>query len=89
MDDSIFIRQTPHSVEAEQAVLGSIVIDPSCVPLMLEMLNPEDFYIENHRVNSLAIKHYKQYGKPTNLNPFCQFTIIVTHYSLKLYKYSL
>ena len=50
MDDSIFIRQTPHSVEAEQAVLGSIVIDPSCVPLMLEMLNPEDFYIENHRI---------------------------------------
>ena len=50
MDDSIIIRQTPHSVEAEQAVLGSIVIDPSCVPLMLEMLNPEDFYIENHRI---------------------------------------
>jgi len=50
VDDSIFIRQTPHSVEAEQAVLGSIVIDPSCVPLMLEMLNPEDFYIENHRI---------------------------------------
>lgn len=50
MDDSLFIRQVPHSVEAEQAVLGSIVIDPSCVPLMLEMLSPDDFYIENHRI---------------------------------------
>ena len=50
MDNELISRQVPQSLEAEQAVLGSIVIDPSCVPLMLEMLNPEDFYIENHRI---------------------------------------
>lgn len=50
MEKELLIRQVPHSVEAEQAVLGSIVIDPACVPLLLEMLNPEDFYIEANKI---------------------------------------
>ena len=33
----------PHSVEAEQAVLGSMLIDDRCVPEMIAGLSPEDF----------------------------------------------
>ena len=50
MAEELFIRQVPHSVEAEQAVLGSIVIDPACVAIVLEMLSPQDFYIETNRI---------------------------------------
>ena len=31
MDESLLLRQIPHSVEAEQAVLGAMLIDPRCI----------------------------------------------------------
>ena len=39
----------PHSVEAEQAVLGSILIDSECLPQIVEQLKPDDFYIRQNR----------------------------------------
>ena len=39
----------PHSVEAEQAVLGSMLIDERCVPDVMERLLPEDFYMRQNR----------------------------------------
>ena len=39
----------PHSVEAEQAVLGSMLIDDRCVPDVMERLLPEDFYMRQNR----------------------------------------
>lgn len=50
MERELLIRQVPHSIEAEQAVLGSIVIDPACVPTVLGMLSPDDFYIDVHKM---------------------------------------
>ena len=41
--------QMPHSVMAEQAVLGSILIDERCVPAVMERLRPEDFYMRQNR----------------------------------------
>ncbi|MBQ6539757.1 MAG: replicative DNA helicase [Oscillospiraceae bacterium] len=35
----------PHSTEAEQAVLGSMLIDARCVPNVIGMLKPDDFYV--------------------------------------------
>lgn len=35
----------PHSAEAEEAVLGSLLIDPMAVPRIASFLQPEDFYI--------------------------------------------
>ena len=34
----------PYSLEAEQAVLGSILIDPSCITQVLIMVKPDYFY---------------------------------------------
>ena len=39
----------PHSVEAEQAVLGSMLIDDRCVPDVAARLVPEDFYMRQNR----------------------------------------
>ena len=47
--DELISRQMPHSVEAEQAVLGSILIDERCVPQVVEALSPEDFYLRQNR----------------------------------------
>ncbi len=47
--DELFGRQMPHSLEAEQAVLGSILIDSRCAPQVISALKPGDFYTELNR----------------------------------------
>lgn len=39
----------PHSVEAEQTVLGSIISDPGLLSVAMEHLKPESFYVPQHR----------------------------------------
>ena len=39
----------PYSVEAEQAVLGSIIIDPKCLNDIAVQMKSEYFYIPQHR----------------------------------------
>ncbi|MBC7216813.1 MAG: replicative DNA helicase [Candidatus Caldatribacterium sp.] len=43
-------RIPPHSAEAEQATLGSMLLDREALLRALEILRPEDFYYEAHRV---------------------------------------
>ncbi len=47
--DELLSRQMPHSVEAEQAVLGSVLIDERCIPRVVEALKPDDFYLRQNR----------------------------------------
>lgn len=47
--DELLSYQMPHSTEAEQAVLGSMLIDEGCIPLVIEKLRPEDFYLRQNR----------------------------------------
>lgn len=49
MDESLLLRQIPHSVEAEQSVLGAMLIDPRCIPDVVEGLTGEDFYLKANR----------------------------------------
>ncbi|MCD7774224.1 MAG: replicative DNA helicase [Clostridiales bacterium] len=42
-------RELPFSLEAEQAVLGSILLDPSCLSAVTVILRPEHFYLPQHR----------------------------------------
>ena len=39
----------PYSLEAEQAVLGSILLDPSCITQVNLLVKPEFFYLPQHR----------------------------------------
>ncbi len=48
-DEELLLRQMPHSVEAEQAVLGSMLIDAKCVPEVINQVRPEDFYLRQNR----------------------------------------
>lgn len=48
-ESSLLLRQIPHSVEAEQSVLGAMLIDPRCIPNVVEQLTGEDFYLKPNR----------------------------------------
>ena len=39
----------PYSLEAEQAVLGSILLDPACITQVNLLVKPEYFYLPQHR----------------------------------------
>ena len=49
MDEELMSRQPPQSLEAEQAVLGSILIDSRCVADVIGILRPEDFFLQQNR----------------------------------------
>ena len=48
MDNNI-IRQIPANIEAEQALLGSIIISPDSFDRVSGMITAEDFYLEEHK----------------------------------------
>ena len=47
--EELLNRQMPQSLEAEQAVLGSILIDSRCVAEIIGIVKPEDFYLQQNR----------------------------------------
>ncbi len=47
--DDLLGRQAPHSLEAEQAVLGSILIDSRCINDVIGTVRAEDFYLQTNR----------------------------------------
>lgn len=47
--DELLGRRVPHSPQAEQAVIGSMLIDPGCVPDVLKNARAEHFYIQTNR----------------------------------------
>ena len=48
-EDELLLRQLPPSIDAEQAVLGAMLIDPRCVPEVIDKLRPDDFYLRQNR----------------------------------------
>lgn len=47
--DDILSRQAPQSLEAEQSVLGAMLIDSRCVADVIGILKPEDFYLRQNQ----------------------------------------
>ena len=43
-DNNNSLRITPHSIEAEKAVLGCILINPDAISKSLQILDPKVFY---------------------------------------------
>ena len=62
--DELLVRQMPHSPEAEQAVLGSMLIDADCVKDVMDQLRPEDFYLRANREIFETIYSMFVYSKP-------------------------
>jgi len=62
--DELLVRQMPHSPQAEQAVLGSMLIDADCVKDVMDQLQPEDFYLRPNREIFETIYTMFVYSKP-------------------------
>ena len=48
-EEQLMNRQPPQSLEAEQSVLGSILIDSRCMADIVGILKPEDFFMTQNR----------------------------------------
>ena len=44
MEEALLKRVLPHSVEAEQSVIGSMIMDREAIVVAAELLHREDFY---------------------------------------------
>ncbi len=49
------INNLPYSLETEQAVIGSILINPECVSVVLSHIKPDYFYMPQHKAIMEAI----------------------------------
>ena len=47
--DELLGRRVPYSAEAEQAVLGSMLIDPRCIPDVIGAVKADDFYVQANK----------------------------------------
>ncbi|MBS5939927.1 replicative DNA helicase [Clostridium sartagoforme] len=54
--DAPIMRSLPQSLEAEQSVIGAMIIDKSAISKALEKLKDEDFYRDGHKVIFKAIR---------------------------------
>ncbi|MBO6233277.1 MAG: replicative DNA helicase [Clostridia bacterium] len=57
----------PHDIEAEQAVIGSMLTDFDAVVTAIEMLKPEDFYREDNKIIFVAIVSLFNKGEPVDI----------------------
>ena len=64
--DELLMRGMPHSAEAEQAVLGSMLIDGDCVKDVMDQLQAEDFYLRQNREIFETIAHMFVYSQPVD-----------------------
>lgn len=63
--DDLVLRRMPHSLEAESAVLGAMLLDSRCVSDILgKKLQPDDFYLEANRNIYDTIVSMFNYAQP-------------------------
>ena len=53
--DAPVMRSLPQSIEAEQSVLGSMIIDKNAITKVMEKLKEDDFYRDGHKIIYKAI----------------------------------
>ena len=61
--DELLGKKIPHSAPAEQAVIGSMLIDPRCVPEVLEQLRADAFYGKLNRDIFETVYNMFAYGQ--------------------------
>ncbi len=67
MEETLLKRVMPHSVEAEQSVIGAMIMDRDAVTVATEMLTVEDFYQKQYGILFEAMAELYSEGKPIDL----------------------
>ena len=60
-------RLPPQNIEAEEAILGGILLDPEAINRVTELLRPDFFAIQAHGIIYKAMWQLYSQGKPTDL----------------------
>ncbi|HEY4145554.1 replicative DNA helicase [Pinirhizobacter sp.] len=60
------LRVSPHSLEAEQAVLGGLMLAPDAMDKVADKLGEDDFYRKDHRLIWRAIAELANKGMPSD-----------------------
>jgi len=68
----VFQKTLPQNIEAEQAVLGGILIDNEAIHQVLEIIEVEDFYKESHRKIFLVFLELYEQNQPIDLVTVCE-----------------
>ena len=61
------LKIPPHSIEAEQAVLGGVFLDKEAWDKVAERVREEDFYRRDHRIIFRAISQLSNEGQPYDI----------------------
>ena len=67
MEDTQLKRVMPHSTEAEQSVVGSMLLDQEAIAQAMEIVTAEDFYHKQYGILFEAMTNLYSEGKPVDL----------------------
>ncbi|HKM22777.1 MAG TPA: replicative DNA helicase [Lachnospiraceae bacterium] len=67
MDEALIKRILPHSIEAEQSVIGSMMMDKEAILVASETVRTEDFYGKQYGILFEAMVELYNEGKPVDL----------------------
>lgn len=67
MEESLLKRILPHSMEAEQSVIGSMIMDREAIVVAAEIVLGEDFYNKQYGTLFDAMVELNDEGKPVDL----------------------
>lgn len=67
MEEALIKRILPHSIEAEQSVVGSMIMDREAIVVASEIVNEDDFYSKQYGILFEAMVELNEEGKPVDL----------------------
>lgn len=67
LEEALLKRVLPHSVEAEQSVIGSMIMDREAIIVASEILHGEDFYGKQYGIVFETMVELNDEGKPVDL----------------------
>jgi len=67
MDENVIRRMMPHSLEAEQSVIGSMILDKDAINVATELITGEDFYNQQYGVIFDTMVELFSKGQPVDL----------------------
>ena len=67
IEEAVIKRVLPHSIEAEQSVIGSMMIDREAIVVASELISGDDFYNKQYGVVFESMVELHEEGRPVDL----------------------
>jgi replicative DNA helicase len=67
LSDYVFGKVQPQALPLEEAVLGALMLDKDALPIILDILRPESFYLDAHQLIYRAILRLFEKSHPVDL----------------------